>query len=144
MSLPDGLTTERSRQAAGGAPCVHPKKKKKKKARPRAGPPPQPPPSKPMSGSLSPALGGASGNGSAPAVIIDVTALLLDTLGYTDDEFVSLGHQDTDGVFHTAVGSPARASAYADALPRTADVFFGVNPVTGPARSNAGAARNPT
>ena len=78
-----------------------------------------------------------SGN-TAGGAALDFTALLLDTLGFTDDEFVSLGYEDTDGVFHTAVMSPTDAVVAADKLPRTANVFFGVNPVRGPARKNSG------
>ena len=76
--------------------------------------------------------------GTHAPVLIDFTALLFDTLSYTSSEFVSLAYQEADGVFRTAVGSPARAPAYADTLPRTANIFFGVNPVAGPARTASG------
>ncbi len=66
-------------------------------------------------------------------------AELLDVLGYTPDEYIAVCHRVGDGPFRTAIGSPSNASQYvADMLPRHADVFFGVNPVRGPARSNGG------
>jgi hypothetical protein len=69
--------------------------------------------------------------------VVDFTALLLDTLGFTDDEFVSIGH-DADGQFRTAVGTPAGAGNFVSALPDGANVYFGVNPVCGPARQGKG------
>jgi hypothetical protein len=74
------------------------------------------------------------------SVIVDFTTLLLDTLGYTDGEFVSLGYEDTNTnvPFRTAVMSPTDAVAAAPKLPATADNYFGVNPVIGPARKSAG------
>jgi hypothetical protein len=75
---------------------------------------------------------------SAPTeTALDFTGLL-ELLSFTDGEFMSIGHEDTAGVFHTAVGSPDGAPAYADQLPDTANVYFGVNSVKGPARSKAG------
>ncbi|TXI55814.1 MAG: hypothetical protein E6Q57_00225, partial [Mycobacterium sp.] len=71
-------------------------------------------------------------------VQIDFTALLLGTLGYTEDEFVSLGYEDTSGRFRTAVYSPPDALAAAHKLPATANCYFGVNPISGPARRDAG------
>ena len=71
------------------------------------------------------------------SVTVDFTVLLLDTLGYTDSEFVSIGH-DADGEFSTAVMPPTEAPAYVDGLPGTANVYFGVNPTKGPARRRAG------
>ena len=63
---------------------------------------------------------------------------MLDTLGFTDDEFVSIIHWGSDGTPQTWVGLPSAAPAYASSLPDTANVFFGVNPITGPPRRNAG------
>jgi hypothetical protein len=65
---------------------------------------------------------------------------LLQLLGFTVGEFVSIGHEDltlgTD--WHTVVKDPADAPAYVDQLPDTADVFFGGCPTKGPARDGAG------
>jgi hypothetical protein len=68
---------------------------------------------------------------------LDLSVLLLDTLGYTPDEFVSIGH-DADGQFITAVGQPKNAGRFVSTLPDRANIFFGVNPVRGPARQAAG------
>jgi hypothetical protein len=65
---------------------------------------------------------------------------LLDTLGYTDGEFVAIGH-DADGAFRTAVMAPGDAPSFVAKLPDTANIFYGVNPTRGPARSNAGRQR---
>jgi hypothetical protein len=73
----------------------------------------------------------------ATRTALDVSALLLDTLGYCADEFVSIGH-DADGQFSTAVLRPADAARYVAKLPNRANVYFGVNPVAGPARQRAG------
>ncbi len=59
-------------------------------------------------------------------------------MGFTNEEFASLGYEDSAGVFHTAVMAPADAVGCIDQLPTDANVFFGVNPVTGPARKHAG------
>ena len=73
---------------------------------------------------------------------LDFTALLLGTLGHAEDEFTSLLYiHPGDGTPHTAVMAPADAVAAAAQLPDTADVYFGVNPVAGPARTNAGKGR---
>jgi hypothetical protein len=85
---------------------------------------------------------GPSGEAGAPEAqtessSLDLSALLLDTLGYAPDEFVSIGH-DADGQFSTAVGKPANAARFVARLPDRANIYFGVNPVTGPARKNAG------
>jgi hypothetical protein len=62
----------------------------------------------------------------------------LDTLGYTADELVSLLYFDAAGGVHTAVMAPADALTAAAQLPADANCFYGVNPVGGPPRSNAG------
>ncbi|HWS92874.1 MAG TPA: hypothetical protein VN306_10380 [Mycobacterium sp.] len=59
---------------------------------------------------------------------------LLSVLGFTDDEFVSLLYEDAVGERHAAVMKPADAIAAAATIPATADAYFGVNPVRGPAR----------
>ncbi|MGK2880441.1 MAG: hypothetical protein ACSLE6_06470 [Mycobacterium sp.] len=65
-------------------------------------------------------------------------AELLDVLGSTPDEYIAVCHRVGTGPFHTAIDSPANASHYVGTLPPEADVFFSVNPVRGPARSNRG------
>ena len=65
-------------------------------------------------------------------------AALLGALSFTDDEFVALGWQPSGGVFRTAVLTPAAAITAAANATGTADFYFGVNPVCGPARSDAG------
>ena len=75
---------------------------------------------------------------------VDFTAMLLDTLRFTDGEFVSLAYEDTAGVFHTAVLPPADAIESAAKLPHGANAYFGVNPVTGPAQGRTrGAVKKP-
>lgn len=70
---------------------------------------------------------------------------LLDVLGFTDGEFVATGH-DGSGRFATAVMALGHAGDYVSGLPDTANIFFGVNPVRGPARKGGGrgAARDVT
>ncbi len=65
---------------------------------------------------------------------------LLDVLGYTDAEFVSINHKigPDDETWRSAVVVPSAAADTVKALPKGTDVWFGVNPVTGPARSCAG------
>jgi hypothetical protein len=72
------------------------------------------------------------------SLTLDFTALLLGTLGFTDGEFVSLAYEDAAGVFHTAVMEPADAIAAAAKIPATANAYFGINPVRGPARTHCG------
>jgi hypothetical protein len=77
--------------------------------------------------------------GTTEDTVCDFTALLLGTLGYTDDEFVSVGHEDTAKTFRTSVMTPAGAiAAIAKPLPDGANIYFGVNPTSGPARRDAG------
>jgi hypothetical protein len=77
---------------------------------------------------------------ATPTTSASVTdfAALLGALSYTDDELVALGWQPAGGVFRTAVMPVAAAVAAAANATGTADFYFGVNPVRGPARSNAG------
>ena len=63
---------------------------------------------------------------------------VLDLLHYVPDEFVSIGYYVDDGPFHTAVGTSAGAPSYIAGLPADANVFYGINPTTGPARKNSG------
>jgi hypothetical protein len=72
---------------------------------------------------------------------LDFIELLLGTLGFTNDEFVSLGYEDVAGVFHTAVMAPPDAINAAAKIPATANAYFGIDPVRGPARTNAGRGR---
>ncbi|HYB36439.1 MAG TPA: hypothetical protein VEF72_12175 [Mycobacterium sp.] len=75
--------------------------------------------------------------GSAGAVLD--FAGLLETLGFTDSEFVSVCHQvGAGGQFRAAVMRPSTAPGHVSDLPTEADVWFGVNPVRGPARTDAG------
>jgi hypothetical protein len=75
---------------------------------------------------------------TAATVTVDFTALLLDTLGHTDNEYTSLLYENGDEPVHTAVMAPQDAVACIDNLPQTANVYFGVNPTTGPVRKNSG------
>jgi P4 family phage/plasmid primase-like protien len=70
---------------------------------------------------------------------LDVTALLLGTLGHRNGEFTSLLYlYPGDDTPHTAVMDPGDAVAAAVQLPAAANCYFGVNPVAGPARKGAG------
>ncbi|RUP03035.1 MAG: DUF3631 domain-containing protein [Mycobacterium sp.] len=64
--------------------------------------------------------------------------MLLDELGYAEGEFVSICHKVGEGQFTTAVVAPGDAAETVADLPAGADMWFGVNPVAGPARSRAG------
>ena len=59
---------------------------------------------------------------------------LLGALAYTPTEFVSLIYWDAHDRPRAAVGSPADAIVAAAALPDDVNLFYGVNPVRGPAR----------
>jgi hypothetical protein len=60
---------------------------------------------------------------------------LLDTLTYTDSDFVSVLYWVAGSdIPHAAIGLPSRAPTYVDSLPPTVNAFFGVNAVRGPAR----------
>lgn len=63
---------------------------------------------------------------------------LLSILGFTDSEYVSVCHQAGAGPFLTDVCSPQDAPGFVATLPATANVYFGVCPIQGPARSNSG------
>lgn len=65
----------------------------------------------------------------------DLSALL-DLLGYTDAEFVSLCYKlGSGGKFTAKVARRCDAAIEMAAIPEGADVWFGVNPVRGPART---------
>ena len=59
-------------------------------------------------------------------------------LRFSDDEYVSICHKIDGGPFCTAVCAPAQALAEVKSLPEAADIYFGVNPIKGPARRNGG------
>ena len=63
-------------------------------------------------------------------------AALLQLLGFSVGEYVSIGHEDTTvaSPWYTAVMDPADAPDYVAKLADTADVFFGVCPTEGPSR----------
>jgi hypothetical protein len=69
---------------------------------------------------------------------LDFPTLLFDVLGFTRGEYVSICHSVGDGPFKTEVCASEDAPAKVAELPANADIYFGVNPVTGPARKNAG------
>ena len=69
---------------------------------------------------------------------LDFSALLLGVLGFSGDEYVSICHRSNGGPFRTAVCAPTAAAALVQTLPEQADIYFGVNPVKGPARRNCG------
>jgi hypothetical protein len=75
---------------------------------------------------------------SPKSSVLDFASLLLGTLGFTGDEFVSLGCQKPGGKFWTAVLTPPDAITMAAKIPPGVDGYFGVNPIKGPARKNAG------
>jgi P4 family phage/plasmid primase-like protien len=69
---------------------------------------------------------------------LDFSELLLDVLRFSDDEYVSICHKINGGPFCTAVCTPGQAAAEVGSLPADADIYFGINPVKGPARRNGG------
>jgi hypothetical protein len=66
---------------------------------------------------------------------------LLSVLLFADDEYVSVCHRAGNGPFLSEVCAPGDAPAVVAALPKDADIWFGVCPVNGPARKNAGRGR---
>lgn len=75
--------------------------------------------------------------GTRAGVTVCDFAALLDVLGHGDNEFTSLLYENGANP-HTAVKAPAAAITAAAKIPNDANVFFGVNPIAGPARRNAG------
>lgn len=61
---------------------------------------------------------------------------VLDHLGYDGTDHLALCYKQGDGPFTTIVNTPAIIAAAAPGFP-DADVWFSVNPVTGPARTGA-------
>ena len=80
--------------------------------------------------------------GGEDPVALDLP-VLLDVLGYTDGEFVSIGH-DAGGRFSTAVMAVADVGGYVAELPDTANVYFGVNPIPERSGNAADGAQRPT
>jgi hypothetical protein len=78
------------------------------------------------------------GTDTAATTTVDFTALLLGVLGHTDGEYTALGYEDTAGVFHAAVYAPADAPTVILRIPSSANIYFSVNTVRGPARRHAG------
>jgi hypothetical protein len=74
----------------------------------------------------------------AGVTVCDFAALLLGALGHRDGEFTSLLYKDRAEKRHTAVKAPADVFAAISKIPTDANVFFGVNPVSGPVRTNSG------
>lgn len=73
--------------------------------------------------------------GENTSCVIDFTTLLA-LLDYTDDEFVSISQKGGDGRFRTlVVTSPAEAVELVEQLADKQDVYFGINPTSGPART---------
>lgn len=65
---------------------------------------------------------------------------LLNALGYTEDEHIAICHQSPTGPFSSTVTIPTGAAqAIVDA--GHANIWYGVNPITGPPRVNAGRGR---
>jgi hypothetical protein len=69
---------------------------------------------------------------------LDFSELLLGVLRFSGDEYVSICHKTSGGPFCTAVCAPNQALAEVKSLPEHADIYFGINPVHGPARRNGG------
>ncbi|WP_142393943.1 hypothetical protein [Mycobacterium kansasii] len=63
---------------------------------------------------------------------------LLGVLDFKADEFVSICHKIPGGRFVASVCATADVTTTLAGLPNGADVWFGVNPTTGPTRTNAG------
>lgn len=63
---------------------------------------------------------------------------LLDALGYTADEFVSVCWQVPGGQFRSAVVQASDAVKKAEAIGAGSNIWFGVNPTAGPVRESAG------
>lgn len=72
---------------------------------------------------------------------LSLLSLLLDVLGYGPDEFVSIAHKgrQSGDEFTTTVTVPSRVEAVlSDLSGEQCDVWFGVNPTSGPERVGAG------
>ena len=69
---------------------------------------------------------------------LDFRTLLLDILGFSSDEYLSIGYHSLDTPFRSTVCSPDLALRTLDQIPGDADIYFGVSPVQGPARESSG------
>ena len=69
-----------------------------------------------------------STTGTNPETSVLDFSSLLNLLGFTDGEFVSLGWQKPGGGFHTLVLEPAEAVTNAAAASARAHMYFGINP----------------
>jgi hypothetical protein len=63
---------------------------------------------------------------------------ILDILGWADGEYTAVCHQPVGGTFCSSVVGSVDASARVRSLPEKANVWFSVNPTTGPARQGEG------
>jgi hypothetical protein len=83
-----------------------------------------------------------SGELTVPEVEVDFSTLLLDILKHTDREYTSVCYYNADRVFCSVVKTPSDAISFAQGLEKTlgkkTDTWFGINPVQGPERENAG------
>jgi hypothetical protein len=66
---------------------------------------------------------------------------LIETLGFTDGEFVSICHQPVHGSFSSSVVKANSACAQVASLPERSCTWFSVNPVEGPERHGRGRGR---
>jgi hypothetical protein len=83
--------------------------------------------------------------GTNGAATLDLSALL-DVLGYGSDEFVSIAHKGRQrgDEFTTTVTKPSRVKTILlELLGQEYDIWFGVNPTSGPARTAAGRGKTP-
>lgn len=63
---------------------------------------------------------------------------VLETLGWVHEECIAVCHRPIGGQFSTSVVESVNASTLVSSLPGDADIWFGVNPTSGPVRSGAG------
>jgi hypothetical protein len=75
------------------------------------------------------------GGSSASRLTLDE---ILDILGWADGEYTAVCHQPVGGTFCSSVVGSVDASARVRSLPETANVWFSVNPTTGPVRQGEG------
>lgn len=86
-------------------------------------------------------VAGSFGGARPTGGVLDFPTLLLEVLGFSSKEYVSICHKILDGPFCTSVCAPTQALEVVKSLPEHADVYFGINPVKGPVRRNGGRGR---
>ncbi|MEE3801346.1 phage/plasmid primase, P4 family [Mycobacterium intracellulare] len=83
----------------------------------------------------------ASSTSSDSVENLSLSRLLFDVLGRRPDEFTGIFWLH-NGAYASAVTTASEVQSYVATLPTDANIYFGINPVEGPARERAGRGKN--